>query len=202
MKNKRTIIGVLMIWVLIISFGWGMLSRYENTPGRVKISPGNWPLISQISRSADLPMLVMFIHPHCPCSRASIKELSLIMTHVQNKVKTKVIFIRPEKFTEDWVKSDLWRSASQIPGVEVMIDNHGKESKIFHADVSGQTMLYDSQGHLIFSGGITSSRGHEGDNDGKDAIINFLTKGIILQKQTPAFGCLLADHQKKSFNED
>jgi len=34
-------------------------------------------------------------------------------------------------------------------------------------------MLYDKLGQLVFNGGITSSRGHEGDNEGQDAIIVF-----------------------------
>ena len=196
MKNKRIIIIALIVWGLVVGLGWMMLSRYENTPGQAQSSPQRWPSVSQIPRTAGLPTLVMFVHPHCPCSRASMEELSLIMAHCQNKVRTEVVFLRPEEFLQDWVKTDLWKSAIHIPGVEAIIDDQGKEAKIFHADISGQVMLYDILGNLVFSGGITSSRGHEGDNDGREAIVSFLTKGIIPKKQTPFFGCLLSRNQK------
>ena len=189
---------MLIVWVFIVGLGWMNLSQYENTAGQSQSSPDHWPSTSKITRTAGLPVLLMFVHPQCPCTRASMRELSLIMTHCQNRVKTQVVFMRPEGFSQEQVKTDLWRSAVQIPGVEVLVDEHSKEARIFHVNVSGQTMLYDTQGKLVFSGGITSSRGHEGDSDGKEAIISFLTKGIILKKQTPFFGCLLFSNQEKS----
>ena len=36
----------------------------------------------------------------------------------------------------------------------------------FGAETSGQTLLYDRDGRLLFSGGTTGSRGHDGDNAG------------------------------------
>ena len=35
---------------------------------------------------------------------------------------------------------------------------------LVHAWTSGETMLYDASGRLVFAGGITGSRGHGGDN--------------------------------------
>ena len=196
-QNKYTIIIALIAWVLIVGLGWTKLSQYENAPGHAQPAPERWPSASKIARTPGLPTLVMFIHPHCPCSRASMRELSVIMTACQKKMRTQVVFIRPEKFNEEWVKTDLWESAVHMPGVEAIVDDLGRESQIFHTDVSGQTMLYDGPGNLVFSGGITSARGHEGDNDGRDAIVTFLTKGVILKKQTPFFGCLLFNSRQK-----
>ena len=193
-QNKYAVPAVLVIWVLAVGIGWMALSRYENIPGQAQASPEHWPDLSKIPSTAGLPTLLMFVHPHCPCSRASMNELSLIMAHCQNKVRTQVVFVKPAEFTQDWIKTDLWNSAIHIPGVEAIVDNEGSEAKIFHADVSGQTMLYDGQGNLVFSGGITSSRGHEGDNEGRDAIVLFLTKGAVSRKQTPFFGCRLFNH--------
>jgi hypothetical protein len=52
-------------------------------------------------------------------------------------------------------------------------------------------MLYGSEGNLLFSGGITAARGHEGDNAGRSAIISCLTKSEAERNQTPVFGCSL-----------
>src|SRR5258708_4565357 len=190
-KNKYLIIAALAVWVFFLGWGWRALSQYENTPGQAQTSPQRWPTVTQVPTTLGLPTMVMFLHPHCPCSRASMAQLSLIMAHSQNKVRTQVVFVKPPNFSQDWVKTDLYHSALQIPGVYVLIDDGGREAKIFHAQVSGQVMLYDKLGKLVFNGGITSSRGHEGDNDGQDSIIAFLTKGVVLKKQTPFFGCLL-----------
>ena len=109
-----------------------------------------------------------------------------------------MVFVKPPDFSQDWVKTDLYTNALRIPGVQIMIDDGGQEAKIFHTEVSGQVMLYDQFGKLVFSGGITSSRGHQGDNDGQDAIIAFLTKGVMTKKQTPFFGCVLSNKQSRS----
>jgi hypothetical protein len=138
--------------------------------------------------------LLMFAHPQCPCSRASMGELALIMTHAPQKVQAQVLFLRPKDYAEDWVKTDLWRSAAAIPGVQAVVDEQGREAGLFHAGVSGQVMLYDPRGNLVFSGGITSSRGHSGDNDGREAIEDYLNKGVMPVKSTPFFGCALFDH--------
>jgi hypothetical protein len=50
---------------------------------------------------------------------------------------------------------------------------------------------------LVFNGGITSSRGHQGDNAGQDSIISFLTKGVVTAKETPFFGCFLLNEQTR-----
>ena len=39
---------------------------------------------------------------------------------------------------------------------------------------SGQVVVYDAKGALLFSGGITAARGHMGDNAGRDRITALL----------------------------
>jgi hypothetical protein len=120
----------------------------------------------------------MLAHPKCPCTRASIGELAAIMAHCQGRLNAYVLFMKPEGFTEDWEKTDLWQSASQIPDVQVISDPSGEEARRFSAVTSGQTLLYDLKGELLFSGGITPSRGHSGDNAGKSAIVSIINREI------------------------
>jgi hypothetical protein len=133
----------------------------------------------------------MLAHPHCPCTRASIGELALLMAHSQGRVTAYVLFLKPAGFSDDWEKTDLWHSAASIPGVKVMIDDGGAEARRFHAATSGQTMLYDAEGRLLFSGGITGSRGHAGDNAGRSAIVSLLNTGAAERAETFVFGCRL-----------
>lgn len=191
-KLNVVLILITILWGALICFGLGILFKYENTPGLVKRAPLEWPGKSQIPRAPDNPTLVMFAHPHCSCTRASIEELARLMTQCQEeKVKAFVLFIKPAAFPEEWVKTDLWNSAAAIPGVTPLLDKDGAEARHFKAYTSGQTLLYDAQGRLLFNGGITGSRGHSGDNMGRSAVVSLLTQGKADQKETFVFGCSL-----------
>ena len=135
--------------------------------------------------------LVMAVHPHCPCTRASIEMLARIMTRCRGLVTAHVAFCKPAGFPRDWEQTDLWRSAAAIPDIEVFCDEEGLEGRRFGAATSGHVLLFSPGGELLFSGGITVSRGHEGDNAGRDAVIAFLTVGKADRAQCPVFGCPL-----------
>ncbi len=180
-----------MIWLGVVGIGLSCLWEHEATPGEVTESPTNWPANSRIERNATLPTLVVFAHPHCPCTRASIRELSQIMTRCRERVDTHVLFFKPSEFSADWEKTDLWLSAEAIPGVSVADDEDGSEAMRFGAATSGYSLLYHPDGRLLFSGGITGSRGHSGDNAGRSAIESLLTDGVADRKHTFVFGCPL-----------
>ncbi len=135
--------------------------------------------------------LVMIAHPRCPCTRATLGELARLMAKAQGRLKTYVLFIRPEGSPVDWEKTDLWAEASAIPGVTVLVDDQGAEAERFQAATSGQNLLYSPEGKLLFSGGITFSRGHEGDNAGSGTILSILNGNEAPQSETPVFGCPL-----------
>lgn len=145
-----------------------------------------------IPLSAGQPTLVVFAHPRCPCSRASVGELALIMAKARGQVQARVWFYRPAGMPEDWAHTDLWHSASAIPGVSVAGDEGGAEAARFHATVSGQTLLYRGDGRRLFNGGITSARGHSGDNAGRSAVLALLQGHTFQAVETPVFGCALA----------
>jgi len=179
------------IWLAAVSIGAGILLVYDYTPGNAASVRGNWPVQSKIPHDADQPTLVMFAHPNCPCTRASIGELAVLMAHCQNRVNARVVFFRPKGSGDDWLHTDLWRSAGAIPGVMVQADEEGNEARGFQVTTSGHVVLYDVHGKLIFSGGITSARGHAGDNAGRSAIMKLLNHETAVGLETPVFGCSL-----------
>lgn len=60
---------------------------------------------------------------------------------------------------------------TRLPNPEVQIVRR------FGAYTSGQVMLYDTDRRLAFNGGITGSRGHEGNNKGRQAITDWIDTG-------------------------
>jgi hypothetical protein len=190
-KNRLILKATTVLWLLTVATGIGFIWNYESTPGLAAAAPGRWPAASRIERAPGVATLVMLAHPHCPCTRASIGELSRLMTQANGRVQAYVLFVKPPNFSDEWVQTDLLASAAAIPGVSVMRDDEGVEAGRFHAATSGQTMLYDTQGKLLFSGGITGARGHAGDNAGRESIVSLLTSDAPAQKETPVFGCPL-----------
>lgn len=135
----------------------------------------------------------MFAHPKCPCSEASLEELKIVLTQGRDEIKATICFFDPEGAPIDWTQTSLVQSAKAIPGLNVVVDRNGAVAGQFGAFTSGQVMMFDGHGSRVFSGGITSARGHAGDNRGR-AVLLALAKGEVpLSDQTPVFGCALQD---------
>ena len=192
-KTRSVLIAAGSLWLLAVGTGLALLWSYENSPGTGAAPPAGWPSDSGIQRVAGLPTLVMLAHPHCPCTRASIGELDSLMAHCEGRLAAYVLFLKPEDVPGGWEKSDLWYKAASIPGVTVMADEAGIEALRFHAATSSHTLLYDSEGRLLFSGGITGSRGHSGDNAGRGAIESLVNRSLSGRAETLVFGCTLLD---------
>ena len=185
------LIAAFFVWMAIVIAGLGRLWVYAATPGPSATAPEMWPATSHIAREAGRPVLIMFLHPQCPCSRASVGELAVLMAHVQGRVATRILFYRPADYAPGWEHTDLWTSVAAIPGVQLATDVTGSEAAIFGAAVSGQALLYDASGRLIFSGGMTTARGHAGDNAGRSTLQSLIGEGTASTAHTPVFGCLL-----------
>lgn len=189
----RRLLGIAAFCAWATAVGAGMMTMwaYANAPGPAAEAPVRWPDASHIHRPSGRPVLVIALHPQCPCSRATVAELSRLLAHVASPPAVHVLFVAPATVDEAWVKSGLWAAAAALPGVDVRRDD-GREARRFGARVSGQVMAYDRDGRLQFSGGITGARGHEGDNAGRTAVAAALA-GRPHRTQTFVFGCLLFD---------
>lgn len=184
-----------ILWLSTAAGGIFYLTRYENTPAEKNVSyPLIFPPESHIEPDAERATLIFFAHPKCPCTRASIRELSRLMSDVNGNLQAYVVFSKPVNESEEWTETNLRESAEAIPNVRVLIDEGERETTIFNAHTSGLTLLYDRAGNLRFDGGITSSRGHEGDNAGSRAIFEIITKDLAETAETAVFGCPL--HKK------
>ena len=188
---RKRLLLVAGAWLLAVGAGFVTLLNYSGTPGHAGTPVSCWPAHSRVRLDASRANLVMLAHPHCPCTRASIGSLAHIMTRCQGLVTAHVVFYKPAGFPQDWEQTDLWHAAAAIPGVEILCDEEGNEARRFGATTSGQVLLYSPGGEMLFSGGITVSRGHAGDNAGRDAVISTLTGRRADRTHCPVFGCPL-----------
>jgi hypothetical protein len=56
--------------------GLPVIWAWENTPGAAGDAPAQWPADSGLSRAGDAPTLILFAHPQCACTRASLGGLA------------------------------------------------------------------------------------------------------------------------------
>lgn len=179
------------LWGAVIGPWLIFLAWYANAPGLVATPPQAWPAESRIHRDGTRPTLLMFIHPKCPCSQSSLEELARILARCKNTVSVFATFVRPPDVAQAWEMDRNWRTAAAIPHVRMVVDEGGREARLFGATTSGQVHLYDADGVLQFSGGVTGARNHAGDNAGAQAVEDWLRGGHSERRDTFVFGCPL-----------
>jgi hypothetical protein len=185
--------GAPVVWAIVLMVGFGSLISYQMKAGAPAVAPGEWPAGAGLKFDPHRCNLVMFAHPKCPCTNASLEELKVILARSRSEISPTICFFDPEGVSGDWTRTSLVRAAREIPGLNVVIDQNGAIAEKFGALTSGQVLMFDGQGHRIFAGGITGSRGHAGDNRGR-AVVLALAKGEITESAlTPVFGCALHD---------
>lgn len=199
---KKTLqIIFLGAWLGGLAFGFAKLFTYAHTAGLRALASGHWPTTSQIQRSPGKGALVIFAHPQCPCSEATLGELDRLITRTTGQVDNFVVFVQPQNFRENWTKQKLWQKAAALSHTTSLVDPEGLEAKAFGAQTSGQAYLFDADGKLLFAGGITPSRGHMGDNNGRTAVLDFVAGRPNQISTTPVFGCALFSAQRELAGE-
>jgi len=183
---------VVVLWLLACVGGLAALWRYKATPAPDGSPPARWPESSAVARDGGQATLVMLVHPRCACSRASLHELNEVMNRVRGVTAT-ILFVQPDGTDETWVRGESWERAHEIPNARVLVDRGGQEARRFRVVASGHTLLYDAAGALVFSGGITGARGHEGDNAGRQRLLAAIRGDGA--GSSHVFGCALADER-------
>jgi len=185
------VFGLVALWLLGVVAGVAWLCRYSVIPGPPAAAVTSWPTELGPLRKGDRDTLVMVLHPDCPCSRASMSELAVLAADCEGDLSIEILFAQPPELVENVRSTDLWQSAAQIPGAMLLEDRGGALARSLGATTSGQVFLFDAGSALRFSGGITSSRGHAGNNAGRVAIEAIVHKEAPGIKTTPVFGCSL-----------
>jgi hypothetical protein len=190
--SRTILIAVLGIWFGGMSFGFWKALDYERAATQSGSPPVQWPVSGAPQRNPTRPTLLIFIHPKCPCTRATLRELDRLLAHHQkNELTVLAIFLSSEGHPSGWEKTDLWTYACGIPGVQALADARDSWRKMFHAKSSGECLLYSPSGELRFHGGITSGRGHEGYSGSQTSLSRAIAHESTSLQRTAVFGCAL-----------
>lgn len=192
MRFSKVGLGVAAgIWLALVGAGIKAAMDYESAPGRGAAAPTRWPAETALGVPGRRARLILFAHPRCPCTRATVEELLEIVARAPEKAKLDVCFYRPSGAPAHWNRTDLWRRLVTQADVRLYDDEGGREAKRFGAATSGTVLLFDTRGRQVFSGGVTPLRGRTGDNMGRQAVLSFLLDGKTVAAKSPVFGCSL-----------
>lgn len=179
-------------WLVLCLAGIFAVWRYEARASASGHPLERWPSGTAIERKPGWSTVVMFLHPRCPCSRASLSELNQVM-HKAPGTTAALVFVVPAGEPAGWERGDNWDRAHEIPGAVVALDRGGVEAARFRVETSGHTLMYGAEGSLRFSGGLTAARGHEGDNVSRRQLQGLLAAtsrdrdGALIARQV--YGC-------------
>ena len=166
---------------------------YQTRAGTAAAAPNTWPAGADLKFDSKRINLILFAHPKCPCTRATLAELETVLTEQREKITATLCIFDPEGVPADWADTRLVRDARTISGLNVVVDRNGTLAAKFGTVTSGQVIMFDRAGRKIFSGGITGTRGQAGENRGRNLVLALARGEICSAESTPVFGCALHD---------
>src|ERR1044071_8344384 len=103
-KKRLVLATAVAVWAIVVGVGLRTLLLYSQTPGALASPPSAWPSRSPVSLARGRMSLVIFPPPPCPCTRASLGELALILASCPREVEPTVLFYRYEKSPPEWAQ--------------------------------------------------------------------------------------------------
>ncbi|ASJ70200.1 RedB protein [Granulosicoccus antarcticus] len=203
-QSDKRLGAMIGLWLGLAGTALFVMADYGSQPGQAGVAPTLWPseASSGIVPTTGKPTVVLFAHPLCPCTRATLVELEGMTNRLYGQFDLHVLFYQPADVSampDIWAASDLRRIANSLPGTQSHTDVDGELAKYFGAYTSGQVLLYGTDAKLRFAGGITPSRGHAGSNRGSATLISSILgdTGVdpLAPVLNPVFGCGLHEER-------
>ncbi len=204
MLRRMTSTGTVFGWLVMTVGTMAVFWSYEATPGERAHVAASAPAASRVMLTPGRKSLLVFIHPKCACTKATLSELQTIWSGLTPEITPACTFIlrQPAQPGNAWRETDIERACREFIGTQVIDDCAGVEAKRFGVTTSGTCLLYDENGQLLFAGGITASRGHIGPAFSQERLREQLTStgdsptvGDVPahsdDDRCPVFGCAL-----------
>ncbi|HEX7833208.1 MAG TPA: hypothetical protein VF787_26365 [Thermoanaerobaculia bacterium] len=197
-RRRAAAIAIAAIWLIIAGAGAIALLARESRAADRGSTPSTWPASTKLEHATDKPTLLMFMHPNCPCTRASVTQLTRILAAAPRGLQPKVIFVARPAAEHDWRVDWLTSMTRDVPGSTYVLDAKSAEANRFGATTSGHVLLYSADGTLHFDGGVTLGRGHQGDNDAAESLSRALALPENEPVETAVFGCAIEPRTHRS----
>src|SRR5688500_9279870 len=102
------------------------MSAESTTAADSEAAPSAWPTASGVARDATRPTLLAAIHPKCPCSRATVAQLSGLLARVpKDTFAIELLMLQPAQAPEGWTDAPIVDAARALPGASITWDLDG-----------------------------------------------------------------------------
>ena len=141
--------------------------------------------------------VVMAINPYCPCTSKSLAELERIKSIYPNGsgyffligVPANKNIASESPLTTSWTNTRNTRIAAGLVGAKLIKDVDSKKADKLGLFSSGAVAVIDSNGAVIFRGGITSGWTKSEENPGRKALSTLISGGEGDLEEFPVYGC-------------
>ncbi|MFK7819562.1 MAG: hypothetical protein AB8G99_12660 [Planctomycetaceae bacterium] len=135
-------------------------------------------------------VVVVVIHPQCPCTISTARELQRLAPQFPRGISVVVCAFCPGDEDDSWIDSSLVDVLNRVPNSRVVVDRDGHLAEMLGAQTSGHVLFYGTDGALAFTGGITAGRGHEGRSAAAEDLLAGV-RGRSGCESWPVYGCAL-----------
>jgi len=185
----------------IIAFGSWRLSDYSYRPcdqgdvvTNLSSATGIMNLPELIHSNDELPILILVYHPHCPCTASTVRNLERISSALSIHPHVVAFAYCPVGTSDSWIDSSITRQLVRM-GADVLVDRGGDYCSQLGTVTSGHILVYDDGMSLVFSGGITPGRGHEGTCPASSDLFQRVNGHSGETIQWPVYGCPIIDKE-------
>jgi hypothetical protein len=177
--------------VLLVLAGLFYGRDFDHTAAPQHTFAKQWPASTQCTLDSVKPTLLMFIHPKCPCSGASLIELADLKRRIGDRVQIQLVYLQPAGAPWECEETKHWVFGRELDPDSPFKDVAGEEHHRFGATTSGEVFVFLPDARLAFHGGITPARGHVGENAGSQAIESLVLHSKSAWRESAVFGCPL-----------
>ncbi len=121
-------------------------------------------------------------------------ELSRVLSETRDVPRIYILLYRPSVLPPDWSEGGVLPSLAAGLNAHLAQDTDGRYAAALGASTSGEVILYSRNDDLLFQGGVTALRGHEGPSAGADRLEAALQHQTPLLQAVSVFGCPILRH--------
>ncbi len=152
------------VWSVGVVAGMGYLERYDQRAGPETVVLPQEELggeLSPVRTDTDVHwQLKLFLHPHCPCSRASVAAWERLLEQLSGEaIEAEVVWVRPPEAAVGWEAGSLQERVQQMKGVRQWTDVGGVVASHYGVKTSGCLVIINKEGRVVYRGGLTVGRG-------------------------------------------
>jgi len=182
--------------LLVILGGLWSLTNYSYRPGPVLAPIDSVPEWDPPRHLADdRQILLLFYHPHCQCTVATVTELINLLAVQPHPLPITAYAFLPSNQSATWIETETTDRLRRLPGAEIHLDRDGQQARSSGVSTSGHLLLITPQGQVVFSGGLTRARGLIGPATPQAHLAALIGQDTAEPSHWPTFGCPLFSNQ-------